>query len=187
MTKTSNKNSLLQIIRNLISPTRKMKSLQIDPTNALKLYPGADPAFKQMLEDTFGKEFFNQKITDRATSYEACCEIKGCRALQLSDFQCMKGMGLSDKEIEAHYGLHVLTVVSEVLNEGWIPDWNDSNQKKHFPWFKWNGSGFGFSYAGYDFTHSDAHVGSRLSLKNSALAEFMGKNYVLYYNMILTK
>ena len=44
------------------------KSLQIDENKAFDLYQTATPEFKQMLEDSFGKEFFKRKITDRVKS-----------------------------------------------------------------------------------------------------------------------
>lgn len=37
------------------------KSLQIDENKAFDLYQTATPEFKQMLEDSFGKEFSNAK------------------------------------------------------------------------------------------------------------------------------
>ena len=53
------------------------KSLQIDENKAFDLYQTATPEFKQMLEDSFGKEFFKRKITDRVKSYEDACAILG--------------------------------------------------------------------------------------------------------------
>ena len=52
------------------------KSLQIDENKAFDLYQTATPEFKQMLEDSFGKEFFKRKITDRVKSYEDACAIR---------------------------------------------------------------------------------------------------------------
>lgn len=55
----------MNIIKRLLIKNKKMKTLQIDEANARKLYPKATEAFKTMLEDSFGKDFFSQKITDR--------------------------------------------------------------------------------------------------------------------------
>lgn len=46
-----------------------MKNLQINEDKALKLYPNASAEFKQMLDDSFGKEFFSRKITDRVKTF----------------------------------------------------------------------------------------------------------------------
>lgn len=47
-----------------------MKNLQISEANARKLYQTAAPEFKQTLEDTFGKEFFAQHVTDPINSVD---------------------------------------------------------------------------------------------------------------------
>ena len=47
-----------------------MKKLELSEKDALRLYPTADKAFKEMLEINFGVEFFNQKITDRIKSFD---------------------------------------------------------------------------------------------------------------------
>src|SRR5690606_14282346 len=37
--------------------------------------------------------------------------------------------------------------IVKALNEGWTPDWSDSNEWKYYPWFKMGSpSGGGFSY-----------------------------------------
>ena len=42
--------------------------------------------------------------------------------------------------VRAHYQL---IIIAEALNEGWVPDWNDGDQPKYFPWFDMEG-GFRF-------------------------------------------
>jgi hypothetical protein len=52
-----------------------MQTLQIDETKAKKLYRIAGPEFKEMLHDTFGEKFFQEKITDRVKTFEDACEV----------------------------------------------------------------------------------------------------------------
>jgi len=79
--------------------------------------------------------------------------------------------------------VYELFVVFEAINNGWVPDWNNQNEYKYFPWFeiKVSGSGFVFanSYSDYACTHST--VGSRLCTDRSEkalfIAEIFGKEY----------
>ena len=56
-----------------------------------------------------------------------------------------------------------LKQIVSVLNEGWTPDWSNSNQPKYVPYFNMGSpSGSGFSYCDYDFWLTNSDVGSRL-------------------------
>lgn len=166
-----------------------MKSLQIDESNALRLYPTSSPEFKLMLEDTFGKEFFNRKITDRVKSYLDACAIKGIQPRTIDQYPKLFGPDESASEINGEFAFHQLTVICEVLNEGWVGDYSDSSQRKYYPWFEWKKaqSGFGFSDTYFGCTYSVSDVGSRLSFRTSELAEYAGKTFIEIYNQLLKK
>ena len=85
--------------------------------------------------------------------------------------------------IEAHYQM---VVIAEALNEGWQPDWSDSNEKKWIPWFKVS-SGFVFYDAYCDYSYADAGNGARLCFKTEALAEYAGRQFIDIWNKILLK
>ena len=94
------------------------KSLQIDENKAFDLYQTATPEFKQMLEDSFGKEFFKRKITDRVKSYEDACAILG-----IDPHTSMPDTSDCPKEDrKAYVAFHKLVVITRALNEGWRPD-----------------------------------------------------------------
>lgn len=107
------------------------KSLQIDENKAFDLYQTATPEFKQMLEDSFGKEFFKRKITDRVKSYEDACAILG-----IDPHTSMPDTSDCPKEDrKAYVAFHKLVVITRALNEGWRPDWSNTNQPKWFNWW----------------------------------------------------
>lgn len=83
--------------------------------------------------------------------------------------------------IVAHFKLVIIT---EALNEGWKPDWKNTDQYKYYPWFRYNStkSGFGFSPAYYDYWGTHTTVGSRLCFKSSELAEYAGTQFKKLYN-----
>lgn len=75
-------------------------------------------------------------------------------------------------------------IFCRALNEGWWPDWNDSNEYKYFPIFNCS-SGFGFEYS-YAFCWSaNSAVGSRLCFKNEKLSMYAGKTITAVYKKIM--
>jgi len=151
-----------------------MRTLQIDEKKAMKLYKDASPEFKATLEDSFGKEFFNGKITDRVKTYaDACAEI-GANPMDEDE---LKEMGFTDDEI----CYRKIKTITRALNEGWIPDWNNSNQYKWAPYFDLSSSGFVFNATYYRYTSAYAGNGSRLCFKSDELATYVGKQFTELY------
>ncbi len=76
----------------------------------------------------------------------------------------------------------------EALNEGWIPDWQNDNQWKYFPWFDFDDSSSAgrFSFCGSDTRNSDSLVGSRLCFKTRELSNYAGKQFEYIYRDFLT-
>jgi hypothetical protein len=62
------------------------------------------------------------------------------------------------KSIISHYKL---MIIYKAINNGWVPDWNDWDQYKYFPWFRVLSSGFGFDYSYYDFVISRLRLSAR--------------------------
>jgi hypothetical protein len=151
-----------------------MQTLQIDKANARKLFSTASPEFKQMLVDTFGEKFFQQKITDRVKTFEDACEVLGL----------YRGAVTQDDDTIDEAAYKKLKVITKALNEGWTPDWSNENQFKWYPYFKM--SGFGFSTTDCGYWSSGTGVGSRLCFKSSELAEYAGKQFVSIYQDFLT-
>ncbi|SFU35527.1 hypothetical protein SAMN05216364_1005106 [Porphyromonadaceae bacterium KHP3R9] len=156
-----------------------MKTLQITEANARKLYKDATPEFKTTLEDTFGKEFFSDKITDRVKTYEDACRVLG--EAPLNELACFIS-GLTQDEIF----YRKLKTITKALNEGWTPDWSDGDQKKWFPYFN-TSSGFAFLVTYYSYSNPDAGGGSRLCFKTEALARYAGKQFVQIWDDLLRK
>lgn len=150
-----------------------MKQLQISDTLARKLYPNADSEFKELLEDNFGKPFFSEKITDRVKTFEDACIVLG---LQPTEITCAY-----DSADDQAY--KKLKAIISALNEGWKPDWNNTNQPKYYPWFELQG-GFRLHYVAYDCTYSS--VGSRLCFKSRELAQYAATQFADLYKDFFT-
>lgn len=149
--------------------------LQTTKATVLKKYRDADASGKSLLEELFGKTFFNQKITDRVKSFEDACTVKGADPSNITH--------PLDSRDEGAY--KQLKLIVEALNEGWTPDWNNTNQRKWYPWFDMR-AGFGFSYSGCDCWCAYSCVGSRLCFHSEELAVYAGKQFVDLYKDFLT-
>ena len=64
----------------------------------------------------------------------------------------------------------LLGIFFMAINNGWKPDYTDSNQAKYFPWPWVSSSGFVFSASRYGCDRSRAGVGSRLCTDSSEKA-----------------
>lgn len=141
-----------------------MKTLTIDDKDAKKLYPTASTEFKTVLESTFGKDFFSDKITDRVKSFEDACEVLGIDPHQV----------WIDGEDNDEVAYKSLKVIVKALNEGWTPDWNNSNQPKYYPWFELKG---GFRLYDVSYYCGVSNVGSRLCFKSRELATYAATQF----------
>lgn len=75
-----------------------------------------------------------------------------------------------------------IELIAEVLNEGWVPNWADSNENKYYPYFEFDSVAGRFSFYVYHFNSVLSTVGSRLVFKSQKLAEFAGKLFIDIYN-----
>lgn len=150
-----------------------MKTLQISEQKARELYKSGSSELKSILEESFGKDFFSQKITDRVKTYE-----NACRELSMNPLDKNKLIGLGFTKHDIAY--QKLVTIVKALNEGWVPDVCDYRVYRWYPWFKTNGSPSSFAFAGSVYAHAaaDAGSGSRLCLKSKELSEYCGKQFI---------
>lgn len=150
-----------------------MKTLQISEQKARELYKSGSSELKSILEESFGKDFFSQKITDRVKTYE-----DACRELSMNPLDKNKLIGFGFTKHDIAY--QKLTTIVQALNEGWVPDVCDSSVYRWYPWFKTNGSpsSFAFCDSRYDDASAFAGSGSRLCLKSKELSEYCGKQFI---------
>jgi len=154
-----------------------METLEVKKANALTAYQQANEKGKKLLTNLFGKKHFLGNVIDRIETFDDILEERG---ISKEEFE-KSCKGLTDDEI----AYRQIKLIALVYNEGWVPDWNDSNQYKYYPWFKWVGSAAGCSFGDYFCDRSDSHLGSRLVFASSDLAIDAGKKFVEIYNRFL--
>ncbi len=114
-------------------------------------------------------------------TFEACCKKLGKDPVK--ELPYPKPKNAVQKTLNAYAKLFI---IAEALNEGWVPNWADTNQSKYYPWFYFKEdkkalSGFGLSYLVCVDGHSDSGVGSRLCFKSRELGEYAGKQFIKIY------
>lgn len=150
-----------------------MRTLQISEKKARELYKSGSQELKTILEESCGKDFFSQKITDRIKTYEDACEELGITPL---DEAKLIELGLTKHDI----AYQKLATIIKALNEGWIPDVCNSDVYRWYPWFLPNASpsSFAFCHSLYEYSGASAGSGSRLCLKSEDLSNYCGKQFL---------
>jgi hypothetical protein len=149
--------------------------LKIKKETARKIYADAPVSLKEILVETFGKECFEKrKFTDIKTFEDACDEL-GIDPCNVIIANC------TPDEI----AYKKLKIIVKAINQGWTPDWSNTNQRKWYPWFNLS-SGFGFSGSGYGYDCTDSDVGSRLCLESEEKSDYAAKQFIDLYKEFIT-
>jgi hypothetical protein len=132
-----------------------------------------------------------EDITNRVKSYADACKVLGIEPM---DEDSMKAQGFRPDEIARRQ----LETITEALNEGWKPNWADTDEYKFYPWFyievsevqtegASHGAPAGLSCAGAFNTASATHanVGSRLCFHDRETARYAGRTFTDLYAQIL--
>lgn len=135
--------------------------------------------------DYFYKEEDYEEITDRVKTYEDACKVLGVEPI---NEQNAKAQGFRSDEIARRK----LETIAAALNEGWKPDWNNTDQYKYYPYFyiqenaKGKGSaGLSCAYTLSAATNASASFGSRLCFYASRLARYASNQFTDLYEQIL--
>jgi hypothetical protein len=156
-----------------------METLNISKDNALKAFNEGCSVVQKVLSNLFGPETFKPKnIMERVKTYEDACKVLGLNP----DDQLPS---TNSKDAAAIIAYAKLFVICRALNEGWVPDWNNSSQYKYYSWFDMR-AGSGFSYDVCDYSYPGSSVGSRLCFKSEELARYAGKQFLSIYKDAFT-
>lgn len=123
---------------------------------------------------------------DNVKSYEDACRVLGVEPM---DEQAMAAAGFRADEIARRK----LETITAALNDGWKPDWDDTDQYKYVPWF-WIKPRPGQTLAGLAYASTgdapsltSANIGSRLCFKNAVVARYAANQFTELYALILVE
>ncbi|MFZ4569723.1 MAG: hypothetical protein ACOYM0_01175 [Bacteroidales bacterium] len=154
-----------------------VENLKLERSTAVKIYNKASREIQEILISSFGKECFSGKIIDRIKTYED--------AWNEADQETRRDCEIFPTDTMDVVAYKKLKLIARVINQGWIPDWDNSKQYKWFPYFDLS-SGFGFSDSGYRYTCTRTAVGSRLCFQSEENATYVGKQFTDIYKDFLT-
>ena len=150
----------------------------------------------------------NRPITERVKTFEDAVAVLGENNTLVRQYhlyeQQMNGNEEDMRDLTAFLKLRIITAA---LNQGWTPDWTNSNEWKYYPWFylytedEYNdldaddkerccrvvGRSYNYAnaygglvcaYASHASSGSHASYGSRLAFKTRELALYAGKQFV---------
>lgn len=122
-------------------------------------------------------DFIDQQIAEdwRVKSFNDACDRLGLDPNSI--------LTAADTSDEAAY--KKLKVIAKAINNGWEPDWDDTDQKKWWPWFRLS-SGFGFGHSDFSYVSSNAGVGSRLCFESKEKCDYAATNFIGIYEDFLT-
>lgn len=125
--------------------------MEIKEQTARRLYPESPEWFKKQLIEQFGEDKLKGKNFEDIKTFEDACKKSGIDPHSIGLY--------GDTPDELAY--KKLKVITRAINGDWVLDWNNTNQRKWFPWFNLS-SGFGFDSSYYGYSNSHSTVGSRL-------------------------
>jgi len=153
------------------------KTLKIEELTAKKLYKTAAPELKEILEQSFGKEFFSEELTDIIKNYSDVCKKLNTKELTEKDF---KQFGDDAKKMLA---FHQIKNIENLFNQGWIKDWSNKSQYKYYPYFEVLSCGVlrccRVSYVSVCF------LGSVAFFKDEKTAKFVGQTFIDIYKELM--
>jgi hypothetical protein len=150
-------------------------SLEITKETAKKLYPESQRWFQERLEEAFGKDCFKRKSFDSIKTFEDACE-----ELEIDPTTVVNS---TDQPDEAAY--KKLKIIIRAINQGWIPDRDDTKQRKCWPFFNLANAGFVTSYVNYAPSLAYANFGFRLCFESEEKANYAGRQFLKLYKEFL--
>lgn len=108
---------------------------------------------------------------ENLTTFEACCKVTG------------------DDSTKEYSKQDRLEIIIKAINNNVPPNWNDEDERKHYPFF-WvekdssKPSGFGLSLYVVDFAYTHTGVGSRLTFRTEEGAEHAVEHFLADYEAV---
>ncbi len=143
----------------------------------ISLYENSNQAGQKLLSEKYGADFFNDKGWIQL--FDDFCKEHKLNKLDIIPFTSPK-----DTKQQSINAFAMLSEIVPIENKGWIPDWNNSNEYKYFPYFDMR-SGFGFSHADCGYWNASTNAGSRLCSKSSLECERIAKKYLPIYEKLI--
>lgn len=88
----------------------------------------------------------------KITSYEDACKVLNIQPINEEVFNAFP-----KEDQRSMLAYHKLTVITRALNNGWKPNWDDQNEWKYYPLFRYVNAGLSCAIADYAATAANAN------------------------------
>ena len=152
-----------------------MKTLKLSDKKARSLHKTGSNEMKQLLEENFGKDFFNHDPIEDIEDWDDILEATG-----RPDVPAFSDL---PEDLRDHFQKYYKVIVGTEAYSGEKRTDIYSGERRYYPYFLTNGSasGFLFSDSYFDYTSAYAGSGSRLSFDEERLSTAFGKKHTRIY------
>ena len=112
----------------------------------------------------------------KIASYEDACRVLNIQPINEEVFNIFP-----KEDQRSMLAYHKLTVITRALNNGWKPNWDDPNEWKYYPLFRYVNAGLSCATTNNAATSTSANIGSRLCFPTSALAKYAAEHFADLY------
>lgn len=85
----------------------------------------------------------------KIASYEDACRVLNIQPINEEVFNIFP-----KEDQRSMLAYHKLTVITRALNNGWKPNWDDQNERKYYPLFRYVNAGLSFAYVLRGFVYA---------------------------------
>lgn len=150
-------------------------SLTIEKQKAKRLYPEAPEWLKKELEEEFGKDNLKAEDFESIKTFEDACKKMKAHPDDV----------IHERDMPDEIAYKKLKLIAAAINNGWIPNWDNENERKWWPWFNLS-SGFGFSLSFYGIANAATNVGSHLCFESEEKSDYCATQFIDLYKDLLT-
>lgn len=112
----------------------------------------------------------------KIASYEDACRVLNIQPINEEVFNIFP-----KEDQRSMLAYHKLTVITRALNNGWKPNWDDQNEWKYYPLFRYVNAGLSCALTTDAASYANASIGSRLCFPTSALAKYAAEHFADLY------
>lgn len=112
----------------------------------------------------------------KIASYEDACRVLNIQPINEEVFNIFP-----KEDQRSMLAYHKLTVITRALNNGWKPNWDDQNEWKYYPLFRYVNAGLSCAATTNAATNTHAYIGSQLCFPTSALAKYAAEHFADLY------
>ena len=162
-------------IEEILSSQQFEETITVDEEIIKKGYEEAEEKTKELLKKYFKIKFL-KKITDDIKNWKDVLRYSGKKESDILPWKNPK-----NKQQVSQNAFAKIQVISEVLNEGWSPNFKDLREYKYYPWFEYKDSLGGFGFHSSDYGSSSCSMGFVCYFKTTELSNYAGNQFLNIY------